>query len=206
MSRARSFREWSRSPPPPVSSLTCVRPADGWWSNGGIGNSSLRRQLTTRVANRIGFRNRRTSSCSRSRFRRRQTIDDSRSEQDWLEELEHLLGDAVKIRLMSDVPVGAFLSGGVDSATVCALASQHLKEPLRAFTISTDDPSSDEAADAAQVAARLGLRHVAEKCRLDPHSLITELVTTFDEPFSDLSMAPTYHVAQLAAQIGRAHV
>ena len=133
-------------------------------------------------------------------FQPPQTIDDSRSEQDWLEELEHLLGDAVKIRLMSDVPVGAFLSGGVDSATVCALAAEHLKEPLRAFTISTDDPSSDESADAAQVATRLGLRHVAEKCRLDPHSLITELVTTFDEPFSDLSMAPTYHVARLAAR------
>jgi asparagine synthase (glutamine-hydrolysing) len=111
-----------------------------------------------------------------------------------------LLGDAVKIRLMSDVPVGAFLSGGVDSATVCALAAEHVTEPLRAFTISTDDPSSDEAADAAQVAARLGLRHVAEKCRLDPQSLLAEMVTTFDEPFSDLSMAPTFHVARLAAR------
>jgi asparagine synthase (glutamine-hydrolysing) len=128
------------------------------------------------------------------------TIDPSRREEDWLEELEHLLSDAVKIRLLSDVPVGAFLSGGVDSATVCALASQHVTEPLRAFTIATDDPSSNEAADAAEVATRLGLRHVAEKCRLDPQSLLAELVTTFDEPFADLSMAPTFHVARLAAR------
>ncbi len=129
-----------------------------------------------------------------------ETIDQSRTDQDWLGELEHLLNDAVKIRLLSDVPVGAFLSSGIDSATVCALASQHVSEPLRAFTIATDDPASNEANDAAQVAARLGLRHVAEKCPLDPHTLLTELVTVFDEPFSDLSMAPTLHVARLAAR------
>ena len=129
-----------------------------------------------------------------------QTLDQSRKESDWLDELEHLLDDAVKIRLLSDVPVGAFLSSGIDSATVCALASRHVSEPLRAFTIATDDPASDEAADARLVATRLGLRHVAEKCPLDPHSLLTEMVTVFDEPFSDLSMAPTFHVARLAAR------
>jgi asparagine synthase (glutamine-hydrolysing) len=133
-------------------------------------------------------------------FRCPEARDQSRREEDWLAELEHLLDDAVKIRLLSDVPVGAFLSGGVDSATVCALASRHTKEPLRAFTIATDDPASNEAEDAAQVAARLGLRHVVEKCPLDPHSLLQEMVTTFDEPFSDLSMAPTFHVARLAAR------
>ena len=129
-----------------------------------------------------------------------QAIDQSRKESDWVAELEHLLDDAVKIRLLSDVPVGAFLSSGIDSATVCALASRHLNEPLRAFTIATDNPANDEAAEAKQVAARLGLRHVAERCPLDPHSLMTEMVTVFDEPFSDVSMAPTFHVARLAAR------
>jgi asparagine synthase (glutamine-hydrolysing) len=129
-----------------------------------------------------------------------QTVDQSRKESDWLDELEHLLDDAVKIRLLSDVPVGAFLSSGVDSATVCALAARHVNEPLRAFTIATGDPASDEAADAGQVAAKLGLRHVAERCPLDPYSLLAEMVTVFDEPFADLSMAPTLHVARLAAR------
>lgn len=133
-------------------------------------------------------------------FRPPATVDESRSEHDWLAELEDLLSDAVKIRLLSDVPVGAFLSGGVDSAVVCALARKHVSEPLRAFTIGSDDLAHDETADAAEVASMLGLRHVAEKCRLAPEFLLPNLVTTFDEPFSDLSMIPTYQVAELAAR------
>lgn len=127
-------------------------------------------------------------------------IDSSRSEEDWLRELGHLLDDAVKIRLLSDVPVGAFLSGGIDSATVCALASAHTREPLRAFTIGSDDPASDESAAASQVATQLGLRHVIEKASINPETVLSELVTTFDEPFSDQSMIPTQQVAQLAAR------
>lgn len=127
-------------------------------------------------------------------------IDDSRSEADWLVELEHLLDDAVKIRLLSDVPVGAFLSGGLDSATVCALAAKHVREPLRAYTIGTEDPKTDESADAAQVAATLGLRHTAEKGHFDARSALTQMVTVFDEPFADISMLPTHQVAQIAAR------
>ncbi|MBI3882129.1 MAG: hypothetical protein HY301_18975, partial [Verrucomicrobia bacterium] len=126
--------------------------------------------------------------------------DEARSADDWKAELAHLLDDAVRIRLLSDVPLGAFLSGGLDSATVCALASAHVREPLRAFTIGSDDPAHDETADAAAVAGILGLRHVTEKCRLDPTTLLPEMATVFDEPFSDLSMIPTHQVARLAAR------
>lgn len=126
--------------------------------------------------------------------------DQTRTEDDWLAELEHLLNDAVRIRLISDVPVGTFLSSGIDSALVCAFAARHVGEPLRAFTIGSDDPASDESAAAAQVAAELGLRHVAEKAKFNPATVLPELVTTFDEPFADLSMAPTQQVARLAAR------
>ena len=125
---------------------------------------------------------------------------EARPEDDWLAELEHLLDDAVRIRLLSDVPVGAFLSSGLDSALVCALAARHVGEPLRAFTIGSDDPAGDESAGAAKIATALGLRHVAEKARFDPATVLPELVTTFDEPFADLSMAPTQQVARLAGR------
>src|SRR5439155_13121251 len=116
------------------------------------------------------------------------------------EELRARLRDSVRAHLVSDVPVGVLLSGGVDSATLAALAAQELTEPLRTFSIGFEERSFDELADARLVAERYGTRH--QELVLRPHAalLLPALAEAFDEPFADSSALPTYLVSQLAAQ------
>lgn len=111
-----------------------------------------------------------------------------------------LLREAVKLRLRSDVPLGLFLSGGMDSSTVLALMAEMSPRPVMTFTIGFEDAGYDERPYARAVARAFGTDHVEEVVRLDAFSLLPDLATHFDEPFGDSSAIPTYRVAQMAAR------
>ncbi|HET8773720.1 MAG TPA: asparagine synthase (glutamine-hydrolyzing), partial [Thermoanaerobaculia bacterium] len=121
------------------------------------------------------------------------------TEEEASHELEQRLRDAVRLRLVSDVPLGVFLSGGVDSSLVTALMQAESAGPVRTFTIGFTDPSYDESPFAAAVARHLGTSHT--ELHLTPEdvvSVIPKLPSMYDEPFADSSQIPTHLVAQLA--------
>ncbi|MGH2920839.1 MAG: asparagine synthase (glutamine-hydrolyzing), partial [Gaiellaceae bacterium] len=120
-------------------------------------------------------------------------------EAELVEELRARLRDSVRAHLVSDVPVGVLLSGGIDSSSLAALAAQESPEPVRTFSIGFEERSFDELADARLVAARYGTRHEELVLRPDAALLLPALADAFDEPFADSSALPTYLVSQLAA-------
>jgi asparagine synthase (glutamine-hydrolysing) len=121
-------------------------------------------------------------------------------EAELIEELRARLRDSVKAHLLSDVPVGVLLSGGVDSAALAALAAEESTDAIHTFTIGFEERSFDERADARLVAERYGTTHHELLVRPDPTVLLPALAETFDEPFADSSALPTYLVSQLAAE------
>ena len=120
-------------------------------------------------------------------------------EAELVEELRSRLRDSVRAHLVSDVPVGVLLSGGVDSALLAALAAEESTEPLRTFSIGFEERSFDELADARRVAERYGTRHRELVLRPDAALLLPALAEAFDEPCADSSALPTYLVSELAA-------
>jgi asparagine synthase (glutamine-hydrolysing) len=121
--------------------------------------------------------------------------------EDAVDETESLVAMATRDRLVSDVPLGAFLSGGIDSSTIVAMMQRYGSEPARTFAIGYDDPEYDEADHARAIAAHLGTRH--EELILEPRdamAVIPDLPAIFDEPFADVSQIPTYLVSRLARQ------
>jgi asparagine synthase (glutamine-hydrolysing) len=120
-------------------------------------------------------------------------------EAELVEELRARLRDSVRAHLVSDVPVGVLLSGGVDSSVLAALAAEELSEPLRTFSIGFEERSFDELGDARLVAERYGTDHHELVLRPDAALLLPALADAFDEPFADSSALPTYLVSQLAA-------
>jgi asparagine synthase (glutamine-hydrolysing) len=121
-------------------------------------------------------------------------------EAELVEELRARLRDSVRAHLVSDVPVGVLLSGGIDSATLTALAAQESSEPVRTFSIGFEERSFDELADARLVAERYGTQHQELVLRPDAALLLPTLAEVFDEPFADSSALPTYLVSELAAR------
>jgi asparagine synthase (glutamine-hydrolysing) len=120
-------------------------------------------------------------------------------EDDLVEELRALLRETVDIHLRSDVPLGAFLSGGIDSSAVVATMSDLLDAPVKTFSIGSPDPRFDETAYARQVARAFGTEH--HELVLEPHhaNILEELAWLQDEPLGDGSLVPTYLVSKLAA-------
>jgi asparagine synthase (glutamine-hydrolysing) len=117
-----------------------------------------------------------------------------------VEQLRTLLADAVRLRLVSDVPLGAFLSGGIDSSTVVALMSEASADPIRTFTIGFGEESYDETPYARLVAAQFGTRHREEILHPDIGGLAQQLVGHLDEPLADFSILPTYLVSKVARE------
>src|SRR3954452_17671033 len=121
-------------------------------------------------------------------------------EAELVEELRARMRDSVRAHLVSDVPVGVLLSGGVDSCLLTALAAEETSEPLRTFSIGFEERAYDELADARLVAERYGTVHRELVLRPDGALLLPELAAAFDEPFADSSALPTYLVTRLAAE------
>ncbi len=123
-----------------------------------------------------------------------------RSRADERAECLALLREATRLRLRSDVPVGLFLSGGIDSGTVGALMAEASARPIRTFTVGFEDPEINELELARATARHIGADHTDEVVQLDVMEMLPELVEHFDEPFGDPSALPTFRVAQLAAR------
>ncbi len=131
------------------------------------------------------------------------TADPLPSEDEAAEQLRELLADAVRMRLVSDVPLGVLLSGGVDSSTIAALAVRGSSEAVKTFSISFAEASFDESAYARGVAKFLGTDHHEERLSANlAANLVGEIGAWMDEPFSDPSLVPTY----LLSRFTRKHV
>jgi asparagine synthase (glutamine-hydrolysing) len=115
-------------------------------------------------------------------------------------ELTHLMQDAVRSRMVADVPLGAFLSGGVDSSSVVALMAEASQAPVKTCSIGFDAPDLDESSHAAEVALLFGTDHHTRDVSPDDFSGIDTLAAMFDEPFADASALPTWRVCQLARE------
>lgn len=129
-------------------------------------------------------------------------VDPHLDEQEALDRLDSLVRDAVRVRLVSDVPLGAFLSGGTDSSLVVAAMAAAMDRPVKTFTIGFQEAEYDETPYAGAVAAHLGTEHTQEILRPDVVSLLDKVVYHMDEPFADSSAIPTWCVSEMT----RAHV
>lgn len=113
-------------------------------------------------------------------------------------ELDRRLEESVRLRMIADVPLGAFLSGGVDSSAVVAAMARIDPTPVNTCSMAFDDPAFDESRFAQMVAERYRTRHFVERVASEDFDLIDRLATTYDEPYADSSAIPTYRVCQLA--------
>jgi len=128
---------------------------------------------------------------------RRQPLDEG--PEALADRVEATLGDAVAARMVADVPVGAFLSGGVDSSLIVALMSRASTRPVRTFTIGFAEAAFDESADATAVASHLGTEHTVLRVGdSEAREVIPSLADVWDEPFGDCSQIPTLLVSRLA--------
>jgi asparagine synthase (glutamine-hydrolysing) len=126
------------------------------------------------------------------------TLDNLISEDDAQAELVQRLKESVRLRMIAEVPLGAFLSGGVDSSAVVAAMAGLSQEPVNTCSMAFDDPAFNEAEFAQMVADRYQTRHRFETVKSDDFDLIDTLARLYDEPYADSSAIPTYRVCQLA--------
>ena len=124
--------------------------------------------------------------------------DRSLSPEDWLRKLDALIEEAVRIRMVADVPYGAFLSGGVDSSLVVAYMARILDRPVKTFTIGFRESTHDETPYARQAAEANGTEHHVEIVEADSLGLLPTLVRHYGQPFADSSAIPTYYVSRMA--------
>ena len=121
-------------------------------------------------------------------------------EAEWVESLDQVLRESVASHLVSDVPVGAFLSGGLDSSSVVAYMANASTTRVKTFSIGFDEADFDELAYARQVAKRYGTDHVEMILKPDVMAVLPQLTGQFDEPFADASAVPTYCVAKMTRE------
>jgi asparagine synthase (glutamine-hydrolysing) len=126
--------------------------------------------------------------------------DYSLTEDDWVEALREKLTQAVKLRLVSDVPLGAFLSGGIDSSTIVALMSQVQNSPVKTFSIGFKEQDFSEVKYARLVADKFGTDHHEFIVEADAIDILPRLTWEYDEPFADASAIPTYYVSRMARE------
>jgi asparagine synthase (glutamine-hydrolysing) len=125
---------------------------------------------------------------------------ENRTEEEWCERLRHAICEATRVRLMSDVPLGAFLSGGVDSSAVVAMMSHLLKRPVTTCSIGFEDKEYNEAEYARKVSEQFHTDHYEQTVHPQAVDIINKLVWHYDEPFADSSAIPTYYVSAVARQ------
>ncbi|MAU12482.1 MAG: asparagine synthase (glutamine-hydrolyzing) [Anaerolineaceae bacterium] len=127
--------------------------------------------------------------------------DRSATLEEWIPQVREALTEAVRLRLIADVPLGAFLSGGLDSSLIVALMQQHTNATVKSFSIGfSGDASFDETPYAQQVATELGTEHVNFTVAPETMSLLDKLVWHYDAPFADSSAIPTFLVSYLTRQ------
>ena len=125
-------------------------------------------------------------------------VDDGHPVGHYRERLLELLAESVRVRLLSDVPLGAFLSGGIDSSVVVAMMARAMSQPVKTFSIGFEHQDFSELEHARTVARHLGTDHHELVVKPDALDLLPRLVWQMDEPFADASMIPSYYVAQMA--------
>ncbi len=126
------------------------------------------------------------------------SLDNPISEIDAQSELVQRVNESVRLRMIAEVPLGAFLSGGVDSSAVVAVMAGLSKEPVNTCSMAFDDPAFNESEFARMVADRYHTNHRVETVKSDDFDLIDTLARLYDEPYADSSAIPTYRVCQLA--------
>ncbi len=124
----------------------------------------------------------------------------NRSENEWVEGLREKLAESVKMRLISDVPLGAFLSGGMDSSSIVALMTKCSGGPVKTFSIGFDDKNYNELKYARRVAEHFKSDHHEMIVKPDAVEVLPKLAWEFDEPFADSSAIPTYYVSKMARE------
>jgi asparagine synthase (glutamine-hydrolysing) len=124
--------------------------------------------------------------------------DCSKTEQQWCEEIESSLSESVKLHMIADVPLGAFLSGGIDSSSVVAMMAKNSTQPIKTFSIGFKEQKYNELQFAREVAEKYNCEHHEEIVEPESMSLLPKLVHAYDEPFADSSAIPTYYVSKLA--------
>lgn len=123
---------------------------------------------------------------------------ENRSEEEWCEILRHQLCEVTRMRLMSEVPLGAFLSGGVDSSAVVAMMAKIMRRPVATCSIGFEEQEYDESAFARKVSEQFNTDHHEQIVRPNALDVLNKLVWHYDEPFADSSAIPTYYVSQVA--------
>ena len=126
--------------------------------------------------------------------------DRSLSVDEWGERLDDAIRDAVTVRFMSDVPFGAFLSGGIDSSLVVAYMAELMQQPVKTFTIGFRKPTSPRCSTPSRSRASHGTEHHTEIVEADSMGLLPLLVQHYGQPFADSSAIPTYYVSRMASQ------
>ena len=126
--------------------------------------------------------------------------DYSKTEEEWCELLNDKLSESVRAHLMSDVPLGAFLSGGVDSSAMVALMSKNSSAPVKTFSIGFKEEEFNELKYARQVAKMYKTEHHEQIVEPESIGLLPHLIDSYDEPFADSSAIPTYYVSKFARE------
>jgi len=122
------------------------------------------------------------------------------SEKQWTGRILETLEESIRLHTISDVPLGAFLSGGIDSSTVCSLLSRVMKEPVKTYSMGFADAKFNELPYAREVAQWIGSDHHEQLVNPEAVNLLPQIMAAFDEPFADSSAIPTYLVSQFARQ------